>query len=696
MKRNYSDLKETILLLEADEATKTLISTSIGQTGLKINAFQSAETALEWLKAHPNIFLLIANTALADDTGLKLFEAYRKLRIHPPFILLTDDRSRDRSTLLDSFGASELVYKPILIDSLRSQIEKIADDRFEQLEAEERENAEIIKNFIDESYDLLKDLENNLIKLENEPTNKGVIDQIFRNVHSMKGAAGAIPGGKWMARLGHAFESNLACVKKGQLQVTTAATELFLLTSDIFKKLLDLLREKAEPPADLVEAVELCIRSLDSLKTSAGAPPEQNVMQAKPIDSPKSIELAKIIPPAPDAPVKKEGRGESEGVFVTNEKLEEFMKLSGEMIILKNSFQTLHQEQELGTLSHRIVGKLADFAQTLNKSTDTLQDQIMSIRKVTLEHAFAKIPRIFRQVTQDVNKKVKLRTEGFDLAVDRTIASGLSAAMTHMLRNAIDHGIEKAEMREASGKPREGNIVITAREEKGTIFIAISDDGGGIDQARILAKALEKGLIQESQKKILSESEIYDLIFMPGFSTSETITDISGRGVGMDVVKSAIIQLNGKIRIESILRKGTTFNLEIPVPRSVVVEKTVLVKTEGTLVAVPIHSIAQLTSLSTLSVSYVGSQRTCQFQKRTILIKSYHELLEAAALEVNIPGSEAEISPVLDQARSVVIIQYKHGCLGLLVDSVHDQLEAVIRPFDKITNGFPGFKEPQF
>lgn len=515
-----------------------------------------------------------------------------------------------------------------------------------------------------------------MLRLEDEPLDPAICDIIFRSVHTLKGGAGAIPKGKWLAQLGHSFESCLTRVKKGQLKVTSEIMELFLVTSDLCHQLVNLIKNDEEPSHEMTQSIQTCIAHLDALK--AGQHPVDAAAVTRDGQVPKLAAAAKA---------GKSDGGDAEGIWVTNEKMDALMKVSGELIVLKNYFHVLSQEPGLREASARINAKINDFSYSLNKITDHLQDEIMYVRKVTLDRALSKLPRIFRQVTKEVNKKVNLETEGFELGVDRTIANALSSCMTHMLRNALDHGIESAEVRESKGKPAVGTIKIVAKEQKGLISVIMSDDGGGIDPARIVNKAIEKGLLDESKRKTITPSEAFDLIFLPGFSTAEKVTGISGRGVGMDVVKSEITNLKGNVRIESEIGKGTSFHIDIPAPKTVVVEQTVLVRSGHTAIAVPLTAIALLTSSRDLSFSFVGRHRTCQFRGRTIILKTFAEFASDLGEEAAMQSQQNQ-----NHAGSVVILQHRHECFGLLVDSIHDQLEAVVRPFDKVAGGVPGFK----
>ncbi len=675
MSKDYSKFTEPVLIVDDEEGIRSDLKYLADSLGLKSILAPDAQTALEYIKDNP--CLIISDFRMPGMDGVQFCVEVRKVRLDIPFLLLSGFVDKDVAIAGLQSGVSDVVEKPYDHNVLKKHIEKFVDARITYLAAEEKEMDEILMLFVEEATTLLEDLEKHILRLEEEVLDPAVVDLLFRAVHSVKGGAGAIPNGKWLAMLGHSFESCLSMIKNGQLKLDGDGMEVFLLSSDLCQKLIRLIKVKAEPSAELAQTIDTCIQSLEALKSG----------QSKTATSAAPAASAVV---KTDATEKKDSSPENDGVWVSNEKLDSFMKLSGELIVLKNYFHVLNHEPEMRNLSTRVTTKNTDFSYSLNKITDTLQEQIMSIRKVTLERALSKLPRIFRQVTKEVNKKVKLETEGFELGVDRTIANALSTCMTHMLRNAIDHGIEKAEVREAGGKPAEGTIKIVTKEEKGMIYLTIIDDGGGIDRERVISKAIEKGLIEESKRTGLTDEEAFDLIFLPGFSTAEKVTGISGRGVGMDVVKSEILNLKGKVRIQSKLTVGTTFKIEVPVPKTVMVEQTVLVKSGETLIAVPLNAIAQLTSNAKLTTSTVGFQKTCQFQGRTVPLKTFIEISEQIS-----SGDEVvkrKLSTENTDTASIVILQHKSEYMGLMVDSIHDQLEAVIRPFDKVTNSFPGFK----
>ncbi len=697
--KKYEHFEEVLLIADDDIAMREFIAEFAKSVGLKFKIAIDGKEALQLLQhkdANGNdlpvkekYFLVLSDYGMPEMNGLELCIEARKIYQDLPFILISG--LVDKSVALSGFkaGITSVIEKPVRLDTLRGCVLKYADDRIKRLEEEQRESEEIAELFVEEARGLLEDLEHHILKLEEESIDRATIDLLFRNVHSVKGGAAAVPGCHYLAQVTHAFESCLSLVKNNNFHPDSNTVELFLFTSDITMQLIHLIKERKEPDHELKEKIEMCLNSLNQVKERE-LNKSQEFSSDISVNAKNSIENAENNSSTSNVQLKPVGASsanintsnDNDGVLVSNDKLESFMKLSGEMIVLKNYFKVLTQDPEFRGLSARALSKITDFSYSLNKITDHLQDKIMSVRKVSLDRALNKLPRIFRQVTKELNKKVNLNTDGFDLGVDKTIANVLSACMTHMLRNAIDHGIETSDVRIERGKPSHGTINIFAREEKGVIYLTISDDGGGINKERVLNKAIEKGFIDVSQKSLLSDAEAFDLLFLPGFSTAEKVTEISGRGVGMDVVKSEITNIGGRIKIDSVLGIGTTFNIEIPVPKTVLVEQTVLVKSGRINLAVPLNSIAYLSSLSTLTVNWVGPQKTFQFQNRTVALRSFSELVSRKPDVI-----ERDLSQF-----SVVVLQHKSRYLGLLVNGIHDQLEAVIRPFDSISNHFPGFK----
>lgn len=627
---------------------------------------------LELIKAldHEEPFLIFSDFRMPSLNGLELFAEVRKKKASVPFVLLTGYADKEMAIKGIENRISALIEKPFRYETILALIQKYAEELRLRLEKDQAEIAEIKELFIEEATELTTDLEPLIFRLEEDPIDLAVIDLLFRKIHSIKGGAGAIPGAEQLAKLNHDFESVLVDVKARTLKPTSYEVNLFLKSSEITSRLIQVLRAKEIVDADLQSEIDQTITALRALKN--------NQSQSNLVSETKVTQKVATA----GSRASEENSKDDDGVWVNNDKLDSFMSLSGELIVLKNSFQTLGSDADLKSDPTKLEKKLTEFAYNLNKITDHLQEQIMSVRKITLDRALSKLPRIVRQAAQETNKRVRLQTNGFDLGVDKKIAKALSASMIHMIRNSVDHGVESQEKRLAAGKAAEGVVEISASESQGVIHIEMTDDGGGINLDRVSKKALENGLVDERQLDAMTDEEKAELIFHPGLSTAEVVSNVSGRGVGMDVVKSSILALNGRIRITTAPGKGTTFKLEIPIPKAVMVEQTVLVRWREVVFAIPLNSISNIMTCKDLQILEIGGKRLCQVDGNTLPIGTYEEVIKRHSLKVNeeIYGS------------SLVIISDRGREFGLIVDRVEEQLEAVIRPFDSVVDGIDGFK----
>ena len=373
-------------------------------------------------------------------------------------------------------------------------------------------------------------------------------------------------------------------------------------------------------------------------------------------------------------------------MLVTIDKLNSFMELSGELVVLKNAYHATIKQVLKCDLPSEQKQRLEEMNQSLDKISEQIQGQIMEIRKVQLKVAFQKFPRIVRQASQDLHKQVRLEMTGSELGVDKSIAKALSSSLVHAVRNSVDHGIESPEIRIAKNKPESGVIRIHSSQVGEQVHITIDDDGSGMDPDLIKRKALEKGLITKDMAFAMPAQEAIELIFLPGFSTAEKVTNVSGRGVGMDVVRTEVSKLGGTCVIESTLGMGTRLKIVIPVPKTVLVENTLLAESGGHQIVVPLVSISKITPIKDLILSKVDGRMTCQHDGMTIPLGDYRSFIE-----IPLRGSTKEKIDFSPESL-VLIVTHKGHSLALVVDKVVDQLEAVVRPFDNVVERLLGFK----
>ncbi|MCQ1535947.1 chemotaxis protein CheA [Methanosarcina sp. KYL-1] len=356
-----------------------------------------------------------------------------------------------------------------------------------------------------------------------------------------------------------------------------------------------------------------------------------------------------------------------ETIRVRTSNLDNIMNLVGELVINKGRLLQISQEYNLPELEEATA--------TLDKSISSLQDEVMRIRMVKIERVFSKFPRMVRDLSRKFNKNIDFEIEGQDTELDRTILDEINDPLVHLVRNAVDHGIESPEEREQAGKSEIGHIKLSARREKNNVIIEIEDDGKGMDLELLKKKALEKGLLSAFDLENLSEDEIRMLIFTPGFSTKDTATEISGRGVGMDAVKTAVEKLGGKVRVYS--KKGEYTKIRIDLPPTVAIIKSLLVEVGSETYAIPISNVVK--ALSVDSNDY-------KFVKETPLLYIRDKLLPVLKLKeiFNIPCEK------LDKELAI-IVEKENEEVGLIVDSIIDQQEIVIKPLGNIFSDLKGF-----
>lgn len=410
-------------------------------------------------------------------------------------------------------------------------------------------DADILREFANEAREHLENIEQGVLVLEEQPEDATTLGSIFRAFHTFKGASGflrLLP----VNRLSHELENLLDYARSGKLVLTPACIDVILEGKDVLKEFLDELQlqidlhKPVEPirvPANgLVARVRILLENPSAAPAAAapsGAPREALTAEAK----------------------KKVG---SQMMKVDTRRFDSLVELVGELVIAQTQ---VAQHPDLQNLRSQ---QLSRNLLQLSQISLELQKIAMSLRMVAIKATFQKMNRLVRDLTANVSKQVQLIISGEDTEMDRTIVEELADPLMHMIRNSVDHGIEKPEDRVAKGKPAQGTVRLSAYHQGGNMVIEIADDGGGLNKKRILEKAIERDIVSADAN--LEDQQIYDLIFAPGFSTAEKITDISGRGVGMDVVKQNIGKLRGKIEIESAPSQGTTFRIFLPLTLAII------------------------------------------------------------------------------------------------------------------------------
>ncbi|WP_019558016.1 chemotaxis protein CheA [Thioalkalivibrio sp. ALE12] len=442
-----------------------------------------------------------------------------------------------------------------------------------------------------------------------------------------------------------------------------------LITDDEFENLLDELQAKGAGPA----------------ATGAVPSPADDEPAEAPSAKPEPAEPEKAAAPADTAAGGQGGGGARAGgggaegggraapqgetsVRVDTERLDEIMNLVGELVLVRNRLSMLrsqHVDDELG----KAISSLA-------LVTSDLQTSVMKTRMQPVKKVFNRFPRVIRDLSRNLGKEIELEIFGEDTDLDKNLVEALSDPLVHLVRNAVDHGIETPEVREAAGKPRKGTVVLGAAQEGDHIALLIKDDGGGMDPQALRRKAVEKGLMEPAMAERMTDREAFNVIFMAGFSTKTEISDVSGRGVGMDVVKTKISQLNGTIEIDSEVGVGTTLRVKLPLTLAIL--PALMVILDGRRFAIPLASVSEILDLDLTKTHYVDDQEVIIVRKQALPIHYLKRWLK--------PGHEPE--PRKDA--HVVVVHTADRKVGLVVDDLVGQEEVVIKPLGQNLQGVKG------
>ncbi|RYZ91464.1 MAG: response regulator [Proteobacteria bacterium] len=651
--------KEDFKVLVVDDEPELLNSMQLSLEDFYTIIASSAEEALNLLKTE-SPFLIISDLRMPGMNGFDFCEKIRENHSNIPFVLVTGAADRDVAIRGLRAGLTDLLEKPMQHQTLISMVQKHYDLAIKEQQRYLEESRALLSTFLEEARDLMSDFEASILSLEEHPGDRASIDRFFRKLHTVKGSAASVQGGEKLSKLAHAMENILSLLKEGKFTVTSQLVSHFLDCNDLIGKYLDAL-EEARPLPDLTGAMSLVEQLRENPGLKSELPINAQISQAK---------------GQQDAPTT-----EDEGVLVSADKLDRFMDIAGTLVAFKNGFDGFVRYVAQGGQIN--LAGLENMNRTIMKISDNVQSQIIDVRKVSLAKTFAKFPRVVRQAAAELSKQIKLEIIGQELAVDKTIAKALGASLIHAVRNSCDHGIEPPELRKSLGKSALGVIHIAAFQIGKTISIVVKDDGAGLNRDRIVAKAVERGLIDKAKTEKLTDEEAFELLFLPGFSTAEKVSSLSGRGVGMDVIKTTAVNLGGTAKLTSVMGEGMTLSVSIPILTTVMVEKSLLVESRSILIALPLTSVTEIKPLTASELTYIQNRWTIDFRGVTVDVVDYRDILE-----LNENDSDRSQG---SQGSLIVFISHRSRLLGVIVDNVLDQFEAVIRPFDSIIGVVKGF-----
>jgi two-component system, chemotaxis family, sensor kinase CheA len=512
---------------------------------------------------------------------------------------------------------------------------------------------ELLREFLTETAESLDHVDAQLVRFEREPNNRQVLSNIFRLVHTIKGTCGFL-GLPRLEALTHAAETLMGKFRDG-MAVSGEAVSLILAAIDRIKIILDGLEKlQCEPPGDDADLIGELTRAAARAQDTAGQGDRRGGGERRSDRSaPENRDAANLRNGAESG----DGSVASQSIRVSIDTLDQLMTIVSELVLTRNQLLEVlrrHDEPEFNVPLQR-----------LSNVTTQVQQEVMKTRMQPIGNAWQKLPRIVRDLAAELGKDIGLEMKGADTELDRQVLDLVKDPLTHLVRNCADHGIETPDERSAAGKPRRGTIRLSASRQGGHVVIEIADDGRGLDTARIQAKALEAGLVSEVDMAAKSEIQINDLIFAPGFSTAAEVTSISGRGVGMDVVRSNIEQIGGTVDVTSRLGHGTSFVIKIPLTLAIVA--ALIVEVAGQRFAFP--------QLSVLELVRLGADHRIDRIKSTPVLRLRDKLLPLIAVK-KVLGLGAGA----DANGFVVVTQAGGQTFGAVVDNLFHTEEIVIKP----------------
>jgi len=583
---------------------------------------------------------------------------------------------------------------------------------------------DITADFIIEAQEILDRLGEQLVSLEQAPQDGEQLNAVFRGYHTLKGGAGFL-GVTAMVELCHAAEEALGAARAGQavlqahhfdaaqqsldylqsmLDAVSSGTEpgyappeliaqfdvhggatatpaaaaapttggSDLITDDEFEALLDQLHGGNAPTAvaaakkadDGLISEDEFEALLDQLH--GGAAPGTKPVAAVPAAAATPAPRPAAPAPAAKPPAKPLAEAEHT-VRVDTKRLDAIVNLIGELVLSRNRLKTLRARLRDEELDRAVS--------TLDIATARLQSAVMRTRMQPVGKVFSRFPKVARDVARSLKKEVDLELIGAETELDRNLVEALADPLVHLVRNAIDHGVETPELREAQGKPRMGHVRLSAQQEGDYVSIEVQDDGAGIDPEKLRAKAREKGLIDPEAAARLSSEECLHLVFLPGFSTKQQVTDISGRGVGMDVVQSRIRELSGQIQIQSELGRGSRFLIRVPLTLAIL--PTLLVQAGEDVYALPLARVMEVLHAPRTSLGWFDGRAVLDRRSHTLALVDLRQWLD--------------VTPAASPLLTIVVLQAGEARFGLVVDQVRGREEVVIKPLPKALRGLAGY-----
>ncbi|MBZ7950666.1 chemotaxis protein CheW [Campylobacter sp. LH-2024] len=580
---------------------------------------------------------------------------------------------------------------------------------------------EILEDFLVEAFELVEQIDHDLVELESNPEDLELLNRIFRVAHTVKGSSSFL-NFDVLTKLTHHMEDVLNKARHGELKITPDIMDVVLESIDRMKTLLNSIRDNGNDTAIGMDIDPICTR-LTAISEGEAPVGNSAPVEEKPIETPKKepaqepevdvnqlsdseveAEIERLLKvrkaedqarraqkkksattPTPQktdsggekkVPASSSGGGMDQTIRVEVKRLDHLMNLIGELVLGKNRLLKIYDDVEERYEGEKFLEELNQVVSQLSIITTDVQLAVMKTRMQPIAKVFNKFPRVVRDLSRELGKQIELEISGEETELDKSIVEEIGDPIMHMIRNSCDHGVEDPATRVANGKPEKGIVQLKAYNEGNHIVVEITDDGKGLDPNGLKAKAMEKNLITEREADQMTDKEAFALIFKPGFSTAAKVTNVSGRGVGMDVVKTNIEKLNGVIEIDSELGKGSTFKLKIPLTLAII--QSLLVGTQEEFYAIPLASVLETVRVPVDDIYTIEGKNVLRLRDEVLSLVRLSDVFG--------------VKQVLESGDQtyVVVIGVAESKLGIIVDTLVGQEEIVIKSMGEYLQNIQG------
>lgn len=619
--------------------------------------FSSPNEAVQAAKENINrLIFIVSDFKMPEQNGFEFREKLLENGVDCPFALVTGYYDKDMATEGMRLKICSFLEKPVADEQILSLLESEGKQRITSIE----EDREMVTEFLQETKPMLEEIEELILSVEEDPHDIKSINTYFRLLHTIKGTSSCL-GLIEISNYAHKYEDLINQVKSHEISINRKVINALLEGLDQLKTLYGI-AENFEPFPDNLEELAGIFSQDFSGETLVE---EDTIAQATSADGAGNT----------TEKVQRVVKEKDEKITVSEGLLSEFLEMSGELTVIRNTiFKTMIRLQSKLN-GDKDYDHLSESMLELQKVSTILQNQIAEMKKVEIESVYRPMRRVVRDSCSVLNKQVDFEIEGDSFKVDTSVAKLLNGVLVHLLRNGVDHGIEDSETRENCGKPSHGKLTLNSYETGENIFVEVIDDGKGLNKDFLKKKALEKGLYTQDELDKMTDQKIFGIIFESGFSTNTEVTSVSGRGVGMDMVKSSIEEVGGRILIDSKLGEGSKFVLVIPIPRSILIIKSLMVTAQQFQFNIPLDDVDEVVLLDSSK-----SKNDIHELNGVHILRHHGELFPLVHL-----GNTLALTSdtTINESQNIVIVKGEGYRYGILVDGINDIEEIVVKKLSK-------------